>query len=70
MELASLRKGSPSPLFKVSMPAFGQPLATLDGLKGFDHTFTVTDDPVGLAFPQSPHNRQEFSSKDRLSATW
>eukprot|EP00971_Amphidinium_carterae_P098321 1944909-Amphidinium_carterae.1 len=68
MELAGLRKGSPSPLFKIFMPAFGQPVATLYGLEGFDHTFTVTDDPAGLAFLQSPHNRQEFSSKDRLPA--
>eukprot|EP00971_Amphidinium_carterae_P335098 6470767-Amphidinium_carterae.1 len=50
------------------MPTFGQPVATLNGLKGFDHTFTVIDDPAGLAFLQSPHNRQEFSSKDRLPA--
>eukprot|EP00971_Amphidinium_carterae_P017075 337137-Amphidinium_carterae.1 len=28
MELAGLRKGSPSPLFKISMPSFGQPMAT------------------------------------------
>eukprot|EP00971_Amphidinium_carterae_P287938 5715984-Amphidinium_carterae.1 len=66
MELASLGKGSPSPLFKVSMPALGHPLATLDGLQGFRHTFAVTDDPAGLAFFQSSRNGQEFSSKDRL----
>eukprot|EP00971_Amphidinium_carterae_P056562 1117952-Amphidinium_carterae.1 len=53
MELAGLRKGSPSPLFKIFMPSFGQPVATLYGLEGFDHTLTVTDNPAGLAFLQS-----------------
>eukprot|EP00971_Amphidinium_carterae_P304642 6053899-Amphidinium_carterae.1 len=35
MELARLGNGSPSLLRKVSTPALGQPLATLDGLQGF-----------------------------------
>eukprot|EP00971_Amphidinium_carterae_P235633 4676113-Amphidinium_carterae.1 len=52
------------------MPALGHPLATLDGLKGFSHTFTVTNDPAGLAFFRCPRNRQEFSPKDRLAAAW
>eukprot|EP00971_Amphidinium_carterae_P192891 3827739-Amphidinium_carterae.1 len=47
------------------MPAFGQPVATLNGLQSFHHTCAVTDDPAGLAFFQSPQNGHEFSSKDR-----
>eukprot|EP00971_Amphidinium_carterae_P005508 109614-Amphidinium_carterae.1 len=32
LEPAVLSKGSPGPFFKVSMPSFGQPVATLNGL--------------------------------------
>eukprot|EP00971_Amphidinium_carterae_P069492 1375003-Amphidinium_carterae.1 len=45
VELASLRKGTPSSHFEVSMPSFGLPLAALNGLKGFNNPFAVTDNP-------------------------
>eukprot|EP00971_Amphidinium_carterae_P104870 2076861-Amphidinium_carterae.1 len=68
VELASLSEGIPSSHFKVFVPRPGLSLATLNGLQGFHHSFTVTDNSPGSALLQGPHHGEEFSSNNRLPA--